>query len=156
MDIFRSLSATLLALKENWHQSGTRGTNTGTGIYRSLSADLPVGMVYGFGSRDLCFVFTTIRMTWHQRPGARRKITILTFLNKHPKQQCCQEIPSLVYLFIIKVCRQSRKTFLLLCCLFFLVYFFSFISFPLSAFCDFSVIFQRISLIFGQLVDNNL
>ena len=60
--------------------------------------------------------------------------------------------------FLIKVCRQSRKTFLLLCCLFFLVYFFvfSFISFPLSAFCDFSAICHRISLIFGQLVDNNL
>ena len=35
-------------------------------------------------------------------------------------------------------------------------YYFYFISFPLSAFCDFSVIFHRISLIFGQLVDNNL
>ena len=31
-----------------------------------------------------------------------------------------------------------------------------FISFPLSAFCDFSAIFHQISLIFGQLVDNNL
>ena len=58
------------------------------------------------------------------------------------------------FLFIIiKVCRQSRKTFLLLYCLFFLI---SFISFPLSAFCDFSAIFHRISLIIGQLVDNNL
>ena len=56
----------------------------------------------------------------------------------------------------VKVCRQSRKTFLLLCCLFFLVYFFSFISFPLSAFCDFSAICHQISLIFGQTVDNNL
>ena len=37
----------------------------------------------------------------------------------------------------------------------FLLYFY-FISFPLSAFCDFSAIFHRISLIFGQLVDNNL
>ena len=33
---------------------------------------------------------------------------------------------------------------------------FSFISFPLSAFCDFSAICNRISLIFSQLVDNNL
>ena len=56
---------------------------------------------------------------------------------------------------IIKVCRQSRKTFLLLCCLFFLVYF-SFISFPLSAFCDFSAICHRISIMFGQLIDDNL
>ena len=64
---------------------------------------------------------------------------------------CCHDA-----FWIFKVCRQSRKTFLLLCCLFFLVYFFSFISFPLSAFCDFSAIFHRISLIFGQLVDNNL
>ena len=57
--------------------------------------------------------------------------------------------------YFIKVCRQSRRTFLLLYCLFFLVYF-SFISFPLSAFCDFSAICHRISLIFSQLVDNNL
>ena len=49
--------------------------------------------------------------------------------------------------FVFKVCRQSRKTFLLLCCLFFLV-FFSFISFPLSAFCDFSAIFHWISLFY--------
>ena len=40
--------------------------------------------------------------------------------------------------------------------LLFLFYYFYFISFPLSAFCDFSAIFHRISLIFGQLVDNNL
>ena len=56
---------------------------------------------------------------------------------------------------IIKVCRQRRKTFLLLYCLFFVIFFY-FFSFPLTAFCDFSVIFDRISLIFGQLVDNNL
>ena len=37
----------------------------------------------------------------------------------------------------------------------FLLYFY-FISFPLSAFCDFSAIFHRTSLIFSQLVDNNL
>ena len=44
------------------------------------------------------------------------------------------------------------------CCVVFsfLFIFFSFISFPLSAFCDFSAIFHRISLIFGQLVDDNL
>ena len=36
-----------------------------------------------------------------------------------------------------------------------LVYFY-FISFPPSAFCDFSAIFHRIVLIFGQLIDNNL
>ena len=35
----------------------------------------------------------------------------------------------------------------------FLCYFF---SFRLAAFCDFSAIFHWISLIFGQLVDNNL
>ena len=34
--------------------------------------------------------------------------------------------------------------------------FFYFFSFPLTAFCNFSAIFHRISLIFGQLVDNNL
>ena len=54
---------------------------------------------------------------------------------------------------LIKVCRQRRKTFLLLYCFFF---FFLFFSFPLTAFCDFSAIFHRISLIFGQLVDYNL
>ena len=53
---------------------------------------------------------------------------------------------------VFKVCRQSGKTFLLLCCLFF----FSFISFPPSEFCDFSAIFRRIFLIFGQLIDNYL
>ena len=35
-------------------------------------------------------------------------------------------------------------------------YYFYFISFPLSAFCDFSAISDRIFLIFGQLIDNNL
>ena len=59
--------------------------------------------------------------------------------------------------FIFKVCRQSRKTFLLLYCIFFIFfYYYYFISFPLSAFCDFSAIFHRIFLIFGQLIDNNL
>ena len=53
---------------------------------------------------------------------------------------------------VIKVCRQGRETFLLLYCLFF----FSFISFPLSSFYDFSVIFYRFFLIFGQFIDNNL
>ena len=57
-------------------------------------------------------------------------------------------------LTLIKVCRQCRKTFLLLYYLFFVIYFF--FSFPLTAFCDFSAIFHWISLIFGQLVDNNL
>ena len=44
------------------------------------------------------------------------------------------------------------------CCIVFslLFIFFNFFSFPLSAFCDFSAIFHRISFIFGQLVDNNL
>ena len=43
------------------------------------------------------------------------------------------------------------------CCIVFsLLFFFYFFSFPLTAFCDFSAIFHRISLIFGQLVDNNL
>ena len=40
------------------------------------------------------------------------------------------------------------------CCIVFS--FFLFFSFPLTAFCDFSAIFHRISLIFGQLVDYNL
>ena len=35
-------------------------------------------------------------------------------------------------------------------------YYYFFNSFPLSAFCDFSAIFYRINLIFGQLIDNNL
>ena len=35
-----------------------------------------------------------------------------------------------------------------------LSFLFSFISFPLSAFCDLAAIFHRI--IFGQLIDNNL
>ena len=59
-----------------------------------------------------------------------------------------------IYISGIKVCRQRRKTFLLLYCLFFLTFYF--FSFPLTAFCDFSAIFHRISLIFGQLVDYNL
>ena len=53
---------------------------------------------------------------------------------------------------VIKVSRQSRKTLLLLYCLFFVIFF----SFPLPAFCDFSAICHRIFLIFGQLIDNNL
>ena len=43
------------------------------------------------------------------------------------------------------------------CCIVFsLLFFIIFFSFPLTAFCDFSAIFYRISLIFDQLVDNNL
>ena len=75
------------------------------------------------------------------------------------------------YLYIIiKVCRQSRKTFLLLrsadkvgrplcCCIvfsFLFLYFYFFISFPLSAFCGFSAICHRIFVIFGQLIVNIL
>ena len=74
----------------------------------------------------------------------------------------------------IKVVRQSRRTFLLLylglltksedlsvvvlsfLSYFFFIIFIFFISFPLSAFCDFSAIFYRIFLIFGQLIDINL
>ena len=43
------------------------------------------------------------------------------------------------------------------CCIVFSsLFLFYFISFPLSAFCDFSAIFYRIFLIYGKLLDNNL
>ena len=73
--------------------------------------------------------------------------------------------------FLFKVCRQSRKTFLLLYCLFFikglptksedlsvfvlfLIIFFilSFFSLPPSACLDFSLISQPISMKFGMLI----
>ena len=42
------------------------------------------------------------------------------------------------------------------CCIVFSLFLLFFISFPLSAFCDFSAICHRIFLKFGQLMDNNL
>ena len=130
-------------------------------------ADLPVGFPYRFNSRK-----------WHTHPyqAVRRKKNSDSDPDTTPSPSSTfshlMTVFNMFYLsavaftliFVIsisrqcpfiKVCRQSRRTFLLLYCLFFLVYF-SFRSFPLSAFCDFSAIFHRISLIFGQLVDNDL
>ena len=83
---------------------------------------------------------------WHDRTNNRPEFPGILVFAKLKVFLTCE----VLYMYqVIKVCRQRRKTFLLLCCLFF----FSFISFPLSAFCDFSAIFHRISLIFGQLVE---
>ena len=59
----------------------------------------------------------------------------------------------LVFFIIIKVCRQSRKTFLFLFC-FLLLFFFllSYFSLPPPASRDFSVIYQPISMKFGMLI----
>ena len=63
---------------------------------------------------------------------------------------------SLMYqsLMFIKVCRQSRKTFLFLFCYFLLLFFFllSYFSLPPPASRDFSVISQPISMKFGMLI----
>ena len=52
---------------------------------------------------------------------------------------------------LVKVCRQSRKTFLFLFC-FFLFFFLSYFSLPPSASLDFSLISQLISLKFSMLI----
>ena len=103
----------------------------------------------------ICFILVQLLLHWYLVFEFPASALSLRSADKVGGPFCCCIVFSFLF---IKVCRQRRKTFLLLCCLFFLVYFFvfSFISFPLSAFCDFSAIFHRISLIFGPLVDNNL
>ena len=92
-------------------------------------------------------------LRWWLEFNAGVSMDIFNRLNPCLLQYCFFFVLS--FCLFVKVCRQSRKTFLLLYCLFFLLFYY-FISFPLSAFCDCSAIFHRISLIFGQLVDNNL
>ena len=136
-------------------------------------ADLPVGFPYRFNSRK-----------WHTHTYPDVRSVRYAVVKKKKKKLGFEPLPfqyifshlmtvfnmfylravALTLIFVIwisrqcpfiKVCRQRRKTFLLLYCLFFVIFFY-FFSFPLTAFCDFSAIFHRISLIFGQLVDNNL
>ena len=103
--------------------------------------------------------FTATQGTWVHKddrgPLCYKILTHTYVIRQYLEKECWRRTSFFEKLLLVKVCRQSRKTFLLLYCLFFLLFYY-FISFPLSAFCDFSAIFHGISLIFGQLVDNNL
>ena len=160
----------------------------------SLKADFPVGFPYRFNSRkkhahtysnveSLCFPavksqqkkknrfelprcfqyslhLITVILTFKSCIFALKLIFVNWIFRHCPFIKVCRQrrktflLLYCLFFIFIKVCRQRRKTFLLLYCLFFVI-FFNFFSFPLIAFCDFSAIFHRISLIFGQLVDNN-
>ena len=141
----------------------------------SLKADLPVGFPYRFNSRK-----------YHNHTYPNEESLRFGEVKKNPKKQVrTHKYPlpvqfafdnrlsyhlSLVILLlnwylwfefpaIALSLRSADKVGRPFCCCIvfsFLFLFYYFISFPLSAFCDFSAIFDPIFLIFCQLIDNNL
>ena len=105
---------------------------------------------------DLYLEMLDWRKLFNLLPSKYRTSCLYTFVyflrsaDKVGRPFCCCIVFS--FLFLFKVCRQSRKTFLFLFCFFLLFFFFFLIFLYRQPACrDFSFISQSISLKFGML-----
>ena len=99
----------------------------------------------------ICFIFVQLLLHWYLLFEFPASALSLRSADNVGRPFCC----CIVFSLLLRSADNVGRPFC--CCIVFsLLFFFYFFSFPLTAFCDFSAIFHRISLIFGQLVDNNL